>query len=513
MIIKKYLSIKAKLIIIGAISCFFVFTTLLIAVYVTIFVPASSAEFLLIEHEKNKKVQQMKNDVDKVNAPESMDAPTTTEAGGQTYTGTNATQTTLINVSKKTGFPLWALIGMYGIETAFGHGLAPSSQSPTCGGRDRGPFQMSFGMLYDGIERMLLIDKSLKFPQSFDYNMAFNGAKSVTAFKSASGYIACPYDPPPNGPPLNLIFHGYGMAYSELLGISTSEMVPKWEYNGNLGDAALMCAYANLGNFERYSKSWFNKNCSSYSGNISEELKVICYVANHNGGPSSPMYSCRFWFPYANAGKSRDDIMPRLLKKGEYSLGGDRATVGRGMQLLFGRGLSGDNATDYTMGVMLAGKSELATWQSTNNNSATPPPNSPVSTGAKGSLAKLFTAMDSFPNVHYVYGANDPACALDCSSYVLNVFLRAFGKHLPRTTSEQVKLGQHVDKKDLQPGDLVFFDTGGSGTPTHVGIYRGNDTFTHNSSGRGKIITVSFSHYISIPGLKFYEARRIMNFN
>ncbi|MDO7205750.1 NlpC/P60 family protein [Paraclostridium bifermentans] len=50
---------------------------------------------------------------------------------------------------------------------------------------------------------------------------------------------------------------------------------------------------------------------------------------------------------------------------------------------------------------------------------------------------------------------------------------------MPRTSYEQSKFGKAVDKKDLQVGDLVFFDTMGKSRVSHVGMYVGNNEFVH----------------------------------
>ncbi|MGI9951805.1 C40 family peptidase [Moorellaceae bacterium AZ2] len=78
---------------------------------------------------------------------------------------------------------------------------------------------------------------------------------------------------------------------------------------------------------------------------------------------------------------------------------------------------------------------------------------------------------------------------VDCSgltyiSYFLN------GIKLPRDADQQFQVGQKVEKKDLRPGDLVFFNTEGSGpVPTHVGIYSGDGQFINARSRQGVVVS------------------------
>lgn len=64
----------------------------------------------------------------------------------------------------------------------------------------------------------------------------------------------------------------------------------------------------------------------------------------------------------------------------------------------------------------------------------------------------------------------------DCSQLMQEMFQKFLGINLPRTSSEQFKQGTPVDKKQLQQGDLVFFNTSGKGV-SHVGVYSGNGNF------------------------------------
>ncbi|ASJ52096.1 hydrolase [Brevibacillus formosus] len=75
----------------------------------------------------------------------------------------------------------------------------------------------------------------------------------------------------------------------------------------------------------------------------------------------------------------------------------------------------------------------------------------------------------------------------DCSGFTRYVF-DALGVDLPHNSASQYELGTEVGRKDLQPGDLVFFNTNGRSI-SHVGIYIGDGTFVHSESGRGVVNT------------------------
>lgn len=86
----------------------------------------------------------------------------------------------------------------------------------------------------------------------------------------------------------------------------------------------------------------------------------------------------------------------------------------------------------------------------------------------------------------YVWGSVGPD-SFDCSGLVQYVYKNALGKNLPRTSYEQSKVGVLVNKKDLQVGDLIFFDTMGKGRVSHVGMYVGNNEFVHASNEKSGI--------------------------
>lgn len=108
--------------------------------------------------------------------------------------------------------------------------------------------------------------------------------------------------------------------------------------------------------------------------------------------------------------------------------------------------------------------------------------------------------------IHYKYGGTTPESGLDCSGLVRYVFKEAWGADLPRTAEEISHLGQHIDTKDLQPGDLVFYNTLRRGF-SHVGIYLGDNKFIHSPSAGGAVRIESMD--ISYWKKRFNGARRI----
>ena len=90
----------------------------------------------------------------------------------------------------------------------------------------------------------------------------------------------------------------------------------------------------------------------------------------------------------------------------------------------------------------------------------------------------------SYRGVPYRY-AGMTSRGMDCSGLVARV-LRAHGIRAPHNSRELFKLGKRVTRKEMQPGDLVFFRTRGR-TISHVGIYMGDGKFVHASSGGGQV--------------------------
>jgi chitinase len=89
----------------------------------------------------------------------------------------------------------------------------------------------------------------------------------------------------------------------------------------------------------------------------------------------------------------------------------------------------------------------------------------------------------------YRWGGNTPGKGLDCSGLVKYAFNDVADVNLPRTSNAMAEgHGVKVDRKDLKPGDLLFFNIK-SRKVNHVAIYLGNDRFVH-APRRGKKVSV-----------------------
>lgn len=83
--------------------------------------------------------------------------------------------------------------------------------------------------------------------------------------------------------------------------------------------------------------------------------------------------------------------------------------------------------------------------------------------------------------VRYRWDAELPQSGLDGSSFVGYVFKDKLGFLLPRKATQMSRVGKPINREELQPGDLVFFNTMRL-TFSHVGIYVGDNKFIHSPS-------------------------------
>lgn len=92
----------------------------------------------------------------------------------------------------------------------------------------------------------------------------------------------------------------------------------------------------------------------------------------------------------------------------------------------------------------------------------------------------------SLTGIRYKYGGNSPESGFDCSGFVRYVYQQSANLTLPHGARAISQIGKTVQKSELQPGDLVFFNTLKSAF-SHVGIYLGNNRFIHSPSSGGGV--------------------------
>lgn len=91
-----------------------------------------------------------------------------------------------------------------------------------------------------------------------------------------------------------------------------------------------------------------------------------------------------------------------------------------------------------------------------------------MSSGAARAVAAAQTQL----GVPYVWGGSTPGVGFDCSGLTQWAWGQA-GRYLPHSAQMQFDVTRRVAISDLQPGDLVFFDSPVIG---HVGMYVGSGT-------------------------------------
>lgn len=112
-----------------------------------------------------------------------------------------------------------------------------------------------------------------------------------------------------------------------------------------------------------------------------------------------------------------------------------------------------------------------------------PEPAPPIPASGKSSVV---AAARSLTGVRYKYGGDSPSTGFDCSGLAWWTY-RQVGVELPRASYEQFETGQPVGRRDIRPGDLVFFRLPGRSKSMHVGIATEQGTFIHSPSSGGRV--------------------------
>lgn len=127
-----------------------------------------------------------------------------------------------------------------------------------------------------------------------------------------------------------------------------------------------------------------------------------------------------------------------------------------------------------------------------NDGNESAAPSAAAESGMLDQAQEIVLRALSFIGVRYKYGGTTPDTGFDCSGLIRYVFNQATGKALPGNAREISQVGSSIDRTELQPGDLVFFNT--LRRPfSHVGIYLGDSRFVHAPSRGGKVEIVDMS--------------------
>jgi len=130
----------------------------------------------------------------------------------------------------------------------------------------------------------------------------------------------------------------------------------------------------------------------------------------------------------------------------------------------------------------------------------------PATPGDSAVLGQRITAAaTAYLGTPYVWGGAGPA-GVDCSGLVYLVYA-PYVPRIPRLSYDQWTFGRPVDAGDLAPGDLVFFDTDGTGA-SHVGIYIGDGQFVHPAARAHRVVVdrLDMPYYAS----HYLGARRVL---
>ena len=139
--------------------------------------------------------------------------------------------------------------------------------------------------------------------------------------------------------------------------------------------------------------------------------------------------------------------------------------------------------------------------------------------GGKGATLQLTTpttassdlaqAALNYLGVRYRFGGTSPSNGFDCSGLIHYVANKHLGIDIPRVAASQAKIGTAVNRSELLPGDLVFFNTRGARN-SHVGVYLGNNEFVHAPRSGAVVRVEKISSYWD---KRWNGARRLSNSN
>ena len=107
----------------------------------------------------------------------------------------------------------------------------------------------------------------------------------------------------------------------------------------------------------------------------------------------------------------------------------------------------------------------------------------------------------------YSWGGSSPSSGFDCSGLIKYVF-NSVGIDLPRTATQQGKVGQEINLQQAQPGDIIWFGSKNSPSGQHIGlISRIDNGQIYIIDAAGKKLGIVERQ---LPNLQIKSVRRIL---
>ncbi|MGD6818467.1 C40 family peptidase [Metabacillus sp. 84] len=115
----------------------------------------------------------------------------------------------------------------------------------------------------------------------------------------------------------------------------------------------------------------------------------------------------------------------------------------------------------------------------------------PVLNSSKAESSLIETALQ-LQGTSYSEKGNTPSAGFNSAGFVQYVFKQSKGIELPRLSSEQWSFGTEVDRKSLQPGDVLFFKDSAGDKLITTALYEGKGKMVYSSVSKG-VVSISFS--------------------
>lgn len=160
----------------------------------------------------------------------------------------------------------------------------------------------------------------------------------------------------------------------------------------------------------------------------------------------------------------------------------------------FGLAAAADESAPDAMNTFLAEKGLLSQLQQAESR-------------AIDKASELVVYAMGFLGVPYQLGGNSVDTGFDCSGFVKAVYQQTVGLVLPRKADQQAAATRAIEQNELQPGDLVFFNTLQRAF-SHVGIYVGDGKFVHSPKAGAEVRIERMD--ISYWKRRFDGARRVL---